>query len=182
MVYAAEFSRRKHQAFLIQALRGLPERAMLLLPGEGAERGACQALAEELGLAERVRFPGQLGDPSLCYRAADCAVSSSRSEGLPFNIMEAMHAGLPVVASDVKGHRDLLGDGCGLLYPYDDRAAFQKAVTLLMDSPGEAMRLGLAAAGAAERLRLEAVLPQVLEAYGLIVPAETQEPSGSVRT
>ena len=94
----------------------------------------------------------------------------------------AMHAGLPVVASDVKGHRDLLGDGCGLLYPYDDRAAFQKAVTLLMDSPGEALRLGLAAAGAAERLRLEAVLPQVLEAYGLIVPAETQEPSGSVRT
>lgn len=182
MVYAAEFSRRKHQAFLIQALRGLPERAMLLLPGEGAERGACQALAEELGLAERVRFPGQLGDPSLCYRAADCAVSSSRSEGLPFNIMEAMHAGLPVVASDVKGHRDLLGDGCGLLYPYDDRAAFQKAVTLLMDSPGEALRLCLAAAGAAERLRLEAVLPQVLEAYGLIVPAETQEPSGSVRT
>ena len=66
--------------------------------------------------------------------------------------------------------------------PYDDRAAFQKAVTLLMDSPGEALRLGLAAAGAAERLRLEAVLPQVLEAYGLIVPAETQEPSGSVRT
>ena len=51
MVYAAEFSRRKHQAFLIQALRGLPERAMLLLPGEGAERGACQALAEELGLS-----------------------------------------------------------------------------------------------------------------------------------
>ena len=80
MVYAAEFSRRKHQAFLIQALRGLPERAMLLLPGEGAERGACQALAEELGLAERVRFPGQLGDPSLCYRAADCAVSSRLGE------------------------------------------------------------------------------------------------------
>ena len=75
-----------------------------------------------------------------------------------------------------------MGDGCGLLYPYDDRAAFQKAVTLLMDSPGEAMRLGLAAAGAAERLRLEAVLPQVLEAYGLIVPAGTREPSGSVRT
>ena len=93
-----------------------------------------------------------------------------------------MHAGLPVVASDVKGHQDLLGDGCGLLYPYDDRAAFQKTVTLLWFAPGGPGRWGLAAAGAAERLRLEAVLPQVLEAYGLIVPAETQEPSGSVRT
>ena len=116
IVYAAEFSRRKNQAVLIKALAMLPARAKLLLPGDGAELDACRALAEELGLGVRVIFPGYVRDMGPYYRAADAAASSSRMEGLPFNVMEAMHASLPVVASRVNGHTDLIGDGqTGLL-------------------------------------------------------------------
>ena len=100
------------------------------------------------------------------YTMADAAVSASRSEGLPFNIMEAMHVGLPVVASAVKGHTDLITDGeSGLLYPYDDEAAFAAAVRRLLASPEEAAALGAAAREAAEAYRLDRVLPQVMALY-----------------
>jgi glycosyltransferase EpsD len=55
---------------------------------------------------------------------ADLYVSASRSEGLPFNIMEAMSCGLPILASDTKGQTDLLGDNADAMYPRDDVDAF----------------------------------------------------------
>lgn len=73
-------------------------------------------------------------------------VSASRSEGLPFNIMEAMYAGLPVAASAVKGHTDLIASGqTGLLYPYGDEGAFSRAVLWLLEHPAQAAALGEAA-------------------------------------
>ena len=161
MVYPAEFSKRKNQELLLRALAHLPERAWLLLPGQGDQLAFCRELAKELGVDGRVRFPGQVSNIPACLRAADCAVSSSRSEGLPFNIMEAMRAGLPVLASDVKGHRDLLGGGAGVLYPFGDQAAFLSAVRLLMDDPGYREKLGRAAFLASASYELDRVRPQV---------------------
>ncbi len=162
MVYPAEFSARKSQAVLIRAMALLPERAVLVLPGEGGTLGACQAEAARLGLGRRVLFPGEAGDMASWYAAADAAVPASRSEGLPFNVMEAMHASLPVAASAVKGHTDLIRDGeNGLLYPYGDEAAFAAAVRRLMDDPGLCERLGRTARADAAPYALERVLPQV---------------------
>lgn len=161
LVYPAEFSQRKNQALLLRALTALPERVWLLLPGEGACLEECRALARELGVADRIRFPGQVSNIPACLRAADCAVSASHSEGLPFNIMEAMRAGLPIVATDVKGHRDLLEGGAGLLYPNGDGAAFAAAVNRLLADGAERDRLGRTAFAASGRYALETVLPQV---------------------
>ena len=108
LLYAAEFSARKNQEMLIRALPGLPSQVKLLLPGQGALLEQCRALADTLGVGDRVVFPGFVSDMASLYALADAAVSSSRSEGLPFNIMEAMYARLPVVASRVKGHADLI--------------------------------------------------------------------------
>ena len=96
LVYGAEFSRRKSQAVLLRALARLPERAALLLPGQGDLLPSCQALARELGVERRVVFPGHVS-MAAWYAAANAVVPSSRSEGLPFNLMEAMHCGLPAV-------------------------------------------------------------------------------------
>lgn len=111
LLYAAEFSQRKSQATLLRAMPLLPERVVLALPGQGALLDECRRLAEALGLGDRVLFPGYCADMAPWYVLADCAVSASRSEGLPFNIMEAMHASLPVVATAVKGHTDLVTPG-----------------------------------------------------------------------
>lgn len=166
LLCAAEFSPRKNQAFLIRALRDLPDSVCLLLPGEGERRAECMALADALGLGERVRFPGQLPSVAPACLAADLYVSASRSEGFPFAVMEAMGCALPVLLSRVKGHEDLLSDPeAGRLYPFGDREAYVRGVRELMDDGALRARLGSNALRAVEPYTLERVLPQVLPRY-----------------
>lgn len=166
LLYAAELSERKSQPVLIRALRELPERVRLVLAGGGAGQPGCAALAEELGLAERVLFPGHVGNIGDWYAMADAVVTSSRIEGLPFNVMEAMVLRKPVVASAVKGHEDLIEDGrSGLLVPYGDAAACAAAIRRLMEEPGLGERLAATAAEQIGRYSLERVFPQVMAAY-----------------
>ena len=166
LLYAAEFSPRKSQEVLLRAMTRLPERAVLILCGQGEKREECIALGKRLGLGNRVRFPGQVANMAAWYRMADAAVSASRSEGLPFNVMEAMHMGLPLALSRVKGHTDLVTEGeTGLLYPYGDPAACAACIRRLMEEPELAGSLGERARRAAEPYALERVLPRVLRAY-----------------
>lgn len=166
MVYPAEFSPRKSQSVLLRALAQLPEQAVLVLPGSGGLQEECKALAKELGMEHRVVFPGYVKQMGPWYRAANCALSASRSEGLPFNIMEAMHFGLSVVASDVKGHSDLICHGeSGFLYPYGDAAACAGLVRRLMDEPQLARQMGRKAKESVAAYALEQVLPQVMAQY-----------------
>ena len=173
LLYPAEFSRRKSQFVLIKAMAALPDRVVLVLAGDGALRQDCRELAGRLGLAGRVVFPGHIRDLSLWYAMADAAVSASRIEGLPFNIMEAMHAGLPVAASAVKGHTDLIADGeTGLLYPYGDSAACAAAILRLLES--ESLRRDLAGRGQEEAAQyaLDRVFPAVWAQYCSLLPEE----------
>ncbi|MCI2056191.1 MAG: glycosyltransferase [Oscillibacter sp.] len=166
LVYPAEFSARKNQAMLISAMPNLPELVKLVLPGNGALIDACKAQAKSLGVQERVLFPGQRSDIPRFLRAADAAVSASRSEGLPFNIMEAMYCSLPVVASAVKGHTDLIEDGkTGLLYNYNDSAGFAHQVRHLLDEPEGAAQIGKLAHAAVWQYGLPEVLSKVMTQY-----------------
>lgn len=170
LVCAAEFSRRKSQGVLIRAMRWLPEQVTMVLAGEGALWNECKAMAEELGLGNRVLFPGQVRDIPAWYTMADAAISASRSEGLPFNIMEAMYAGLPVVASDVKGHKDLIEDGTtGLLYPYGDERACAAQILRLIRSEDLRRELVRNARKYVEQYILEQVQPQVWGQYSALV-------------
>ena len=166
LIYPAEFSKRKSQRVAIEALEKLPESVFLLLPGDGALLEECRELVKSMGLEGRVVFPGQIGDMAPWYDAADAAVTASRSEGLPFNVMEAMYRGLPVVASEVKGHVDLIKDGVtGLLYPYGDAGACAGAILRLMTSATARQELSRNAKASAEQYSLQSVLPQVTEYY-----------------
>ena len=170
LLYAAEFSDRKSQQVLIRALAKLPEQVKLALPGQGALREDCMVLARELGVADRTFFPGQVR-MAPWYGAADLTVSASRSEGLPFNVMEAMHYGLPVVASRVKGHTDLLeGTGAGLLYPYGDWAACAGCIQDLLLDRELREWLGQRGRRAVEAYTLDRVLPVIMAQYGTLVP------------
>lgn len=163
LVCAAEFSKRKNQTLLLQTLARLPENYYLLLPGDGALLQECKAEAETLGISSRSRFPGRISDVRGALAAADICVSASRSEGLPFAVMEAMHTALPCVLTRVKGHEDLLeGSGAGYLVPFGDTAAFAEAVQTLGRDAALRARMGAAANESTEKYALGRVLPEVL--------------------
>ncbi len=167
LIYAAEFSRRKSQDVVIRAMANLPEETVLILCGDGVELDRCRTLAQQLRLDKRILFPGRVENMAAWYGIADAAVTASRSEGLPFNVMEAMYCGLPVVASRVKGHTDLITDGTtGLLYPYGDVNACADKIRYLLDSPMARGSLTRNAEGSVSAYGIGRVLDAVMQRYG----------------
>lgn len=112
ILFAGELSVRKNQRFLISMmpdiLKEIPDAELWLL-GEGDEREGLESLALSLGVSESVRLLGRRSDVCDFMAGCDVYMSASSSEGLPFNIVEALASGAYTVASDVKGHRDILG-------------------------------------------------------------------------
>ena len=130
--FVGELSARKNQEFLIRAhaeiKMHIPE-AVLWLVGEGDARSSLERLAEELGVSDSVLFLGRRENACDYMRAADLYVSASRIEGMPFNLIEAMGCSRTVLASGVKGHRDLIEDGVsGYLYRLGDQKGYVRRV------------------------------------------------------
>lgn len=110
MIYPAELSKRKRQVWLINAIAELLRKhgdMHLLLPGGDSLGGRCQTLVSKLALEKQVHFLGYRNDIPQLMMASDLAVSSSSQEGLPVNLLEALAAGLPIVATDCRGNRDI---------------------------------------------------------------------------
>ena len=131
MTFVGELSGRKNQSFLIEALPQLKAdipSCVLMLVGEGDKRVELSNLARELGVEDSVIFAGRKSNVEDYIYASDLYVSASRSEGLPFNIVEALGCGATVIASGVKGHTDILDDGSGITFPPGSREAFCKEV------------------------------------------------------
>ena len=165
LLFPGEFSGRKNQAFLIGALAAMPENVYLALPGQGQRLEACREMAGKKGVAGRVILPGQIGDLSDWYAAADICVSSSRYEGLPFNVMEGMYAGKPMVVTRVKGHTDLVTDGVGgFLYGWNDREEFCDCIRTLAGDEELRRIMGEKNQALVRQYGREQVLSKVLEA------------------
>lgn len=112
VLHVGRFHRQKAQDVLLHAFReALREEPgmRLVLAGEGAELGATRALAEALDLGDRVLFAGDVGEPARLYAAADVFAFPSRWEAFGIALLEAMTAGLPVVASRTGGIPEVLG-------------------------------------------------------------------------
>jgi glycosyltransferase involved in cell wall biosynthesis len=118
-------------------------RARVAVAGEGPLRPGLAALAADLGIAARFDWRGEVADIVEFLAGVDIVVSSSRAEGLPNALLEAMAAARPVVATAVGGVPELVRDGVeGLLVPPDDPAALATAVDRLLADPALARRLG----------------------------------------
>jgi glycosyltransferase involved in cell wall biosynthesis len=135
---------------LLRALSELGRPAEAVIVGDGPDRPAVESEVRRLGLQTAVRLTGERDDVAELLAEADLFVLSTRSEGLPLSILEAMAAGLPVVASDVGGVPELVVDGeTGFLVPPGDPHALAAAIERLLDDPDLRRRLG-----AAGRLRV----------------------------
>jgi glycosyltransferase involved in cell wall biosynthesis len=139
--------RNKGFDIALRALAQLPA-AHLAIAGEGPESGALEALARELGVADRVAFLGWRHDTAALLAAAEVFVCSSRHEPLGNIVLEAWSAARPVVAVASQGPLELIRDGVdGVLVAGEDAGALAVAIARLLDDPSRAA--GLAAAGRA---------------------------------
>jgi glycosyltransferase involved in cell wall biosynthesis len=109
--------------------------ARLLILGEGPERGELEALVQRLDIADDVSLPGSTGNPYAYFARATAFVLSSRWEGLPTVLIEALSCGVPVIATDCpSGPREILANGrYGPLVPVGDADALARAMESMLD-------------------------------------------------
>ncbi|RAY15671.1 glycosyltransferase family 1 protein [Actinomadura craniellae] len=133
---------RKDPELFVRALARLPEDVFGLWAGDGPLAGRLRGLTERLGLADRMRWLGHRGDVPELLPAFDVMVLPGRSAGLPCALVEAIAAGVPLVATAVPSHPDLVRPGeTGLLVRPRDRAGLAAAVGHLLDHPAAARRM-----------------------------------------
>ena len=156
----------KNHALAIRSLRSIPD-ATLVVAGEGPLRGRLELTAAEEGVADRIVLAGLRSDARELMGAADVVIASSRSEGLSMAILEALAAGRPLVATAVRGVREILAHGRdALLVPEDDPGALAAAVCGLLEDPAFAAELGARGRELAQRFTERAMVSDYLGLYG----------------
>ncbi|HUY35268.1 MAG TPA: glycosyltransferase [Pirellulales bacterium] len=135
----------------------------LLVIGDGPHRVRLERFRRQVEIEDRVHFLGHRADVPRFLRHFDVVWLASEYEGLPNVIMEAMAAGVPVVASDIPGNRDLVVPGqTGFLVPLGDRAAFARQTRVLLDDAELAGRFG---AAGRERVLREFSIERMIERH-----------------
>ena len=153
IICVARLDAQKDHALLLDALAMIKDFSWVLeLIGDGPLTQEVRQKTRDLGLADRVEFSGLCNDVASRLAGSDVFVLASGWEGLPLSILEAMRAGLPVVASDVGGVSESVTDGVtGFLIPKGDKATFADRLMLLLRDAALCRKMGLAGRAAYER-------------------------------
>lgn len=135
LIYVGELSYRKNQDLLIKAISKLKNKLTnlkLLLVGDGDYLNDYKKMVEQLELEQMVEFLGYRKDVHKLMALSDIAISTSRQEGLPVNVMEAMATGLPLIVTNCRGNRDLVSNGVnGFLIEVDNVESCSLAIKKL---------------------------------------------------
>ncbi|MEC1624014.1 glycosyltransferase family 4 protein [Bacillus mojavensis] len=146
LIYPAELNLNKNQKLLIEAAALLKDKIpelRLVFTGEGAMEQTYRDLAEKLGASRNVCFYGFCRDIHELIQLADVSVASSIREGLGMNVLEGMAAEKPAIATDNRGHREIIRDGKnGFLIKMGDSAAFADRIEQLYLEPELRRTLG----------------------------------------
>ncbi len=131
-----ELSRRKNHQIVIRALKRLAEKTDIsfvryFICGEGRERNALRKLIQRSRLEQQVILLGYQENVEVFLKAADCFILPSRQEGLPVALLEAMREGLPIIASKIRGSRELV-EGEAVLVAADKKEQYADAMEKIM--------------------------------------------------
>ena len=146
--------------------------AIFLIAGDGELRADLEALTDTLGLRDSVRFLGWRRDLPRIYAASDVFLLTSRNEGTPVALIEAMAAGVPGVSTDVGGVRDVINDsGLGIRVPAGEAGALADSVHTLLDRPDLRRQMGdRARQSVLERYSLDRLARDVATLYRELLP------------
>ena len=135
LIIAGRLEHVKGQDIIIRALALIPNNLckVLLIAGEGSRGRQLERLAARLGVGERVKFLGARNDIPSLLAQADIYIAPSRSEGLPVAVLEAMASGLPVIASNITGHREVLSK-TGEFFPAEDYKALAQKIIMIINN------------------------------------------------
>ncbi|MEW6704325.1 MAG: glycosyltransferase family 4 protein [Pseudomonadota bacterium] len=155
-------------------LAGTHPEARLTVAGDGPERARLDRLCAELGIADRVRFTGNVDNERMRaeLQSHDLLLNSSRVDNQPVSLLEAFACGLPVVSTAVGGIPHMADDGReALLAPDDDPQALAEQMRRLVDDPALARRIVEAAHERVQAHDWSRIYPRLLQAYREEVPA-----------
>jgi glycosyltransferase involved in cell wall biosynthesis len=161
---------RKDVATLLAAMARLRNDEVLRVVGTGPEKARLERRAQDLGLGSRVEFLGHVAFERLAaeYRRADVFCLPSRQEGFGIVFLEAMAAGLPIVAARAAAVPEVVVDGeCGLLVPPGDVSALAATLDRLLANRDERVRLGSGGARRVARFDARLVADEFLSAVGI---------------
>ena len=133
--------KRHRDAVRALAMLGRPD-VHLVFAGTGPLMGSIRKMADDLGLAKQVHFLGFRKDVPALIRASVATILPSEREGLPRSIMESLCLGVPAIGSNVRGIRDLLSDGAGLLIDVGRPDQLAGAMEWVLGHPAEARLMG----------------------------------------
>lgn len=168
IIMVARLDEPKDHSTLFAALSKLKEYNWILdLVGDGPKEHLLGEQADKLGLSRRVNFLGLRNDVEKLLTHANFFVLSTKSEGFPRSILEAMRAGLPVIASDVGGVSEAVIDGeTGYLVPRENTAVITNRLIRLLEDSEERIRMGNAGRSRfEERFLFERMAEQTFNVY-----------------
>jgi len=144
LIMVARFNEQKDQATLLKAIAQLNDHSIHLdLVGSGHSWESCKDLAKSLGIEDQVSFLGDRADVPQLLAQSQIFILCTHYEGLPISILEAMRAGLPVIATKVNGIPEEVEHGkTGLLVPDKDVKEVAKALSTLIESPDLRQQMG----------------------------------------
>lgn len=168
--FVGRLSEEKGIDTLLRAMPGVLRRCpkmVLLIVGDGPSRTRLEALAAALGVMGSVRFLGRRDDIETVYIQLDVLVLPSRNEGVPMTVLEAMAAGVPVLATRVGGLPEVVREGhTGVLVEPNSVAAIEQGLMTLLTAPDLRVQMGLQARRLAEmRHSCESMAREHMELY-----------------
>lgn len=168
LIMVARFEEPKDQRSVVEALATITDLNWTLdFIGDGPNLPSVKSLVDRLGLYRRVAFLGARDDVPELLNHADALILVSRWEGLPLTVLEAMRAGLPVIASDVGGVAEAVTDKVtGYLVPRDGQAELVGALRKIISNSEARVRMGEAGRMEFEReFTFEVMLQRILSVY-----------------